>query len=193
MMEFNCSQIFFTSDTHFFHKNIIQYCNRPFKDIEEMNEKLIENWNNVVPYNGIVFHLGDVSFSGKEKTSSMVSRLNGKIYLVRGNHDGKNINEDLFEWVSDQMMIKVLGDSEIPEQKIFMHHFPFLTWPEKEQGCWQLFGHTHQNDILNPYWLNKQSPGQLNIGLDNNEWRPFTFDEVKIRITKNFLGYDRTI
>ena len=189
MMEFNCNQIFFTSDTHFFHKNIIQYCNRPFKDIEEMNEKLIENWNNVVPYNGIVFHLGDVSFSGKEKTSSMVSRLNGKIYLVRGNHDGKNINEDLFEWVSDQIMIKVLGDSEIPEQKIFMHHFPFLTWPEKEQGCWQLFGHLHlKNDINNRNPIkDKLSINQLEIGVDGHNYLPYSFYEIKEKITKNYL------
>ena len=53
------SKIFFTSDTHFDHANIIKFCDRPFKDVEEMNWKLIKNWNDKVPQDGLVFHLGD--------------------------------------------------------------------------------------------------------------------------------------
>ena len=57
---------FYTADTHFFHANIIKYCNRPYKDPQEMNEAIIANWNAKVPQEGIVYHLGDFSFGGAE-------------------------------------------------------------------------------------------------------------------------------
>ena len=85
--EFNPEKTFFTSDTHFGHANIIRLCNRPFKDVEEMNEKLIENWNKVVPEDGTVFHLGDFAFGGSALWNSVIPRLNGQIYLIIGNHE----------------------------------------------------------------------------------------------------------
>lgn len=171
------NKVFFTSDTHFFHKNIIKYCDRPFNDV---NEAIITLWNETVPKNGVVFHLGDVCFGGKEKWESMISQLNGDIYLIKGNHDMEHPPQNLFKGVYDQLMIIVEGDEEIPEQKVFMHHFPFITW----RGCWMF---THQNDAVNTNWLNKLSSGQLNIGMDNNNYCPFSFQEVKERITKNYI------
>ena len=86
---FEPDKVFFTSDTHFGHKNIIKYCNRPFSDIDEMNKVLINNWNKVVSEGDIVFHLGDFAFGGFPLWESIRSRLNGSIYLIRGNHDFK--------------------------------------------------------------------------------------------------------
>ena len=83
--------IFFTSDTHFWHDNIIKFCNRPFNSIEEMNDTIIENWNKVVGKNDIVFHLGDFCFCGSDKFKDIIERLNGYIYLILGNHDWKTI------------------------------------------------------------------------------------------------------
>lgn len=85
--EFSAKNTFFTSDTHFGHANIIKLCNRPFKDVEEMNEKLIENWNKVVSEDGTVFHLGDFAFGGSGLWNSVIPRLNGQIYLIIGNHE----------------------------------------------------------------------------------------------------------
>ena len=90
--------IYITSDTHFYHKNIIEYCNRPFSDVEEMNEVLIENWNNTVSKEDTVFHLGDFTMAeyiqGKSyaeryihTATKLIHRLNGKIILIKGNHD----------------------------------------------------------------------------------------------------------
>lgn len=180
------NKVFFTSDTHWRHKNIITYCDRPFNDVEEMNEALIQLWNETVPKDGIVFHLGDVIFGSKDKWIETISRLNGEIYLIKGNHD-QNIPENLFKGVFDQLLIRVEGDEECPNQIIFMHHFPFITWPFQHQGCWALSGHTHQNDSVNDNWLKKYSQGQLNVGVDNNNYYPFSFQEVKTRITKNYL------
>ena len=84
--------LFFTSDTHFFHKNIIQFCQRPFNDINDMQEKLISNWNNTVPKDGIVFFLGDFAFGNSTEWIKIIKQLNGYIYFILGNHDLQNCN-----------------------------------------------------------------------------------------------------
>ena len=78
--------LFITSDTHFLHKNIIRFCDRPFDDVEEMTEELIKRWNEVVGTADTVLHLGDFGFQ-YNKLKPIVDRLNGSKILVRGNHD----------------------------------------------------------------------------------------------------------
>ena len=84
--------LFFTSDTHFFHKNIIRFCQRPFNDMDDMQEKLISNWNNTVPKDGIVFFLGDFAFGNSTEWIKIINQLNGYIYFILGNHDLQNCN-----------------------------------------------------------------------------------------------------
>lgn len=88
---FNPEDVWFTSDTHFWHENIIRFCNRPFSSIQEMNEELIRRWNETVPEEGVVFHLGDFAFGGAKEWNEVMFRLNGKIYLILGNHDMKQM------------------------------------------------------------------------------------------------------
>ena len=121
--KFDGSKVFFTSDTHFYHGNIIRFCNRPFKDVEMMNETIISNWNNTVGQDDIVFHLGDFCLGGSAEWTKILDRLNGKIYLIMGNHDLKNIRQgyiDRFEHVAMQMHI------EVGKQRIYLNHYPFL-------------------------------------------------------------------
>ena len=89
--EEDAKKIYFTSDTHFSHEAIIKYCCRPFKTVEKMDEALVKNWNEVVPEDGIVFHLGDVGFGQPKYINDILRRLNGKIYLVIGNHDWRRV------------------------------------------------------------------------------------------------------
>ena len=95
--------VFVISDHHFYHKNIIKYCNRPFKNLREMNYIMIKKWNSVVNKNDTVLHLGDFSFGNKEIVNRIRKHLNGKIYLVKGNHDKhsvgwyNNINITMFK------------------------------------------------------------------------------------------------
>ena len=85
-------KVFITSDTHFGHTRIIQYENRPFNSINEMNKEMIKRWNAKVTNNDVVFHLGDFCFGNKEMISAIISELNGKKILVMGNHDrGHNV------------------------------------------------------------------------------------------------------
>lgn len=78
--------IWFTSDTHFGHRNIIKFCNRPWNTVEEMDNALIENWNKVVKPEDIVFHLGDFAFATNGRWKEIINSLNGHIYLIVGNH-----------------------------------------------------------------------------------------------------------
>jgi calcineurin-like phosphoesterase family protein len=80
-------KVFIISDTHFSHNNIIRYEYRPFKDTDEMDEYMIEKWNNVVSDNDLVFHLGDVCISSAKRAEEVLKKLNGRKILIRGNHD----------------------------------------------------------------------------------------------------------
>jgi len=76
--------IFFTSDHHFGHTNIIKFCNRPFANVDEMNEELIRRWNEKIAPGDEVYHLGDFALITPEKLNEILDRLNGTIYLIAG-------------------------------------------------------------------------------------------------------------
>ena len=105
-----------------------------------MNETLIENWNRVVRQDDIVFHLGDFCLGGSHECTKILNRLNGKIYLVLGNHDMKNIRQGYasrFELTIMQMHI------EVDKQKIYLNHCPFLCYGGAYGNTWQQIGHVH--------------------------------------------------
>lgn len=174
------NKIWFTSDTHFFHNKVVEYCQRPFASVEEMNEELIARWNSVVHRDGIVFHLGDFCFGKQDKWNHILDRLKGRIYLVLGNHDAGHISEDVaarFEGVAFQMRLNVNG------QKIYLNHFPFLSYSGDNHGTWQLFGHIHSNlhnyNIINEHRLAVLQPGQYDVGVDNNNFTPVSYRQVE--------------
>ena len=184
--KFNAEHTFFTSDTHFNHANIIRFCNRPFKDVTQMNETLIANWNNVVGEDDTVFHLGDFCLGGAAEWTQVLNRLNGKIYLIMGNHDLKNIRQGFiqrFEHVTMQMHI------EIGKKKIYLCHYPFLCFEGGYKEVWQLFGHVHtrKNNTGNDAGrLQYLYPTQYDVGVDNNGFAPVSFEQVKRLINKQF-------
>ena len=131
----------FTSDTHFWHKNILKYTDRISPDVETMNEFIIANWNLVVRPDDEVYHLGDVAFCGTTKVDDILSRLNGKKYLVYGNHDRGFLKKEKFtkhwEWIKPYHRLKVEGTT------IILFHFPIACWDEQGHGTWHLHGHSH--------------------------------------------------
>lgn len=180
------SKVFFTSDTHFNHKNIMIYCNRPFETVEKMNEVLIANWNSKVPSDGIVFHCGDFALGGSEAWHKIMPRLNGKIHLILGNHDLKNFRQgyaDSFASVQEQLTI------DIGKKKIILTHFPLLcyhgTWGS-EMNVWNLMGHVHtlksNNSGKDFERLQYLFPTQYDVGVDFNNYTPISFQEVKEKI-----------
>lgn len=168
--------VFFTSDTHFYHKNIIRYCDRPFNSIEEMNEELINNWNNVVGPEDYVFHLGDFCFAGSDKWKDIISKLNGHIYLIKGNHDKiSKAMESMFYYTSYEMYI------EIDKTKVYLNHYPFLSYAGAYKNVIQLFGHVHRNKGNR---LKLLFPTQYNVGVDNNNYTPISWKQIKEIIDK---------
>ena len=132
--------IYFIADTHFYHKNVIAYCNRPFKTIEEMNEVMINNWNRIVKNDDIVYHLGDFSLNNNN-IIDFVKKLNGKIYLVRGNHDKKTnsyYNRAGFEVIPTQ--------TKLDEHKIILSHRPLMD-EQIPDGYVNIHGHMHNSDL----------------------------------------------
>lgn len=116
---------YFISDTHFNNENVIKYCGRPFANAEEMNEKLIENWNAVVSENDTVYMLGDFIMGRADTIPNILPRLNGKIILVRGNHDTDAKLEIYCDLYSDKI-IKITDLLYIPYNGLFFVccHFP---------------------------------------------------------------------
>ena len=182
--KFDGSRVYFTSDTHFNHTNIISYCQRPFKNVDEMNERIIANWNEVVSEDDIIFHLGDFCLGGAAEWTRLLDRLNGKIYLIMGNHDRKNIRQgfkDRFEHVAMQMHI------EVGKQRIYLNHYPFLCFEGGYKDVWQLFGHVHtrkNNTGIDAGRLQYLYPTQYDVGVDNNNFAPVSFVQVKRIIDK---------
>lgn len=139
------SRIFFTSDTHFGHKNIIEYCNRPFDSVEQMNDFIIKQWNSVVRENDTVYHLGDVCLGlRKEEIAEILSKLNGTKYLVKGNHDN---------WKNE--VYREIGFKEVYDTPIIIKEFLILSHapiPWKINPMYlNLYGHVHDSDLYETY------------------------------------------
>ncbi len=174
--------IFFTADHHFGHSNIIKFENRPFSDANEMDETLIKKWNQKIGPKDQVFHLGDVSLRRPEKTKKILDRLNGKIYLIRGNHDKsvlKPICKDRFEWIKDYHFMKVPNGPAI-----VLMHYCLRVWEKKHYDSWHLFGHSHSN------LPEVEGELALNVGVDCWEYSPVSFDEISSRMEEKLSTWE---
>lgn len=163
------SEVWFTADTHFGHDKVIQYCNRPFASVEEMNERLIENWNSNVARGDLVYHVGDFAFCKTvEEVEAVSKRLNGSIHLIYGNHDWKPVQRaGGFIWKGDYKRIAV------GKQKIVLFHYSLRVWHGSHRGTWHLYGHSHgslRDDI------NSMS---FDVGVDCWGYCPVLFDVVE--------------
>lgn len=129
----NTRRIFVISDTHFNHKNIIKYCNRPYSSVEEMNRDIICKWNSVVSPNDIVFHLGNFGFGTQMELASIFKQLNGRKYLVMGNHDYK----------AGKKYYEEIGFNGVYKEYI-LANIVFSHYPKKiKAGQINIYGHIH--------------------------------------------------
>lgn len=162
--------MFFTSDTHLFHTLMAKM--RGFQNVEEMNEKLIDNWNASIHRHDTVYHLGDFAFNNPDLKKTRY-RLNGKIHLISGNHDKKNnqlYNGTLFSSHSDLMTLMV------NKQPIVLCHYQMKIWDRSHFGAWHLFGHSHTG--LNTPRLHSGEGKSFDVGVDNWGLYPVSYDQV---------------
>ena len=190
--EKEAEKFYFTSDSHFGHENIIKYCKRPFANVAENDEELIRRWNEKVPKDGIVFHLGDVAFGDPERVDNILERLNGTIYLVIGNHDWRRIVNNhkwRFEMMTQQINMK------IGKRHIILNHYPMLAFSGAWRGVdatYQLFGHVHTSPYtdegLDQARMKMLFTSQYDVGVDNNDFTPVSWKEVDQIINNQMMS-----
>lgn len=167
--------IFFTSDLHLGHANVICHCNRPFASVEEMDETLIRNWNQRVKTNDTVYVLGDLMFRNQKPPEEYLDRLKGRKHLITGNHDRDWVKkcqlEDYFDSVN---RLDYISDGQ---RQMTLCHFPMMSWPHSTRA-YMVFGHIHNNTDAEYWPLICRSELMLNAGVDINGFMPVTFDEM---------------
>ena len=130
---------YYISDLHFGHKNVIKFDDRPFESAEEMDAKIIENWNNVVKKNDNVYVVGDMFWCKMDRAIEILDELNGNKFLVKGNHcrchDGRFLKK--FVKVSEYMEIDDNG------RKVVLCHYPIPYFKNHYYGWYHLYGHVH--------------------------------------------------
>lgn len=164
------SEVFMIGDTHFCHFNIIKYCDRPFNSTEEMNEKLIENWNKVVGKQDQVFMMGDFALCGKEKIIEIGNRLKGNKTLILGNHDGASL--DTYYKAGFKMISKfpILFD-----EFFILSHTPQYI---QENGVYaNIFAHVHTNPMYKS--VNSRS---FCSSVERINYTPISFEVIKKRM-----------
>lgn len=193
----------FISDTHFDHLNVIKYCDRPYKDVDEMNEMLVKNWNETVAPDDIVFIVGDFSLS--ERALRFVARLNGTKILVSGNHDsthpahkkGKEKNivatrgryyEAGFNHIATHLTIG------IAERTVNIAHLPYKgdttddrheKYRLEDDGRVLLCGHVHEK------WKTKFTPKgtlMVNVGVDVWDYKP-----VNVKVLEDLIRKEQPL
>lgn len=164
--------IFFTSDTHFGHKNVIQYSGRPFQDVDEMNEEIVKRWNEVVKPEDVVYHLGDVCLGVKgigkiEYCKQIVPRLNGHKRLILGNHDCLT---NMYRYV-DAGFEKVYDKPIMFDNFFILSHEPLEFVPD---GWVNIYGHVHGDPRFRTF-----SENGICACVERHDYRPISMNDIK--------------
>lgn len=178
-------EILFTSDLHLGHSNVLDACNRPFASIEEMNESLIERWNQKVSAKSEVYILGDFSWRSQVDVRIYLDRMKGKKHLIVGNHDYKLVKkldnpEKYFESVSHMQLIN------LENKLITLCHYPMIEWnrsryalEQENSTSWLIHGHIHNDrEGMAFKFIKDNLPCALNAGVDINNFEPVTFQDL---------------
>jgi len=168
-------QTFFTSDTHFDDAYSLAYFNRPFENVDEMNQVMVEKWNSVVNDEDTVYHLGDFTLEEIRHFTKWANQLQGNIKILPGSHDGPWLKD--FRASDKVQVIAPLVSLEFPElvtvkspQVIVLCHYSMQVWDRSNHGSWYLFGHSHGR--LKGIGLS------FDVGVDCTEFTPLPLETI---------------
>ena len=162
-----------TADSHFGHSKIIEYCNRPFSDVNEMNSELIKRWNSKISDDDVVYVLGDFSFRDGDQC---FHQLKGNKHLIVGNHDGDKILS--LPWLSRDIRLEIkLPDKTGKKHTIIMDHYPMESWNHSHRESLHFHGHVHGR-VLNPI------KNRVDVGVDCWNFYPVSLDEILEKVSK---------
>lgn len=176
----------FTSDTHFGHANIIKYCNRPFKDVEEMNAEMIRRWNARVKSDDTVYHLGDFAFVSPVRAKSICEQLNGIKHIIKGNHDRGLKQLEGYGFATAMSGPVRISIDALGSLGIMAAHKPMSL--QAVAGIYvYLCGHVHT------LWLSQKGPKldanlTINVGVDQHNFAPISLEEIFTLATQHFAS-----
>lgn len=179
------SNVYFASDYHLGHTNILKYDPRPFKDVHHMNRTIIDNHNSVVRPNDDFFFLGDFAFSKDfRQVESWLDELNGNLHFIEGNHDHSKTRK-LYQKYGT--FLGGLADITVNNQQIILCHYAMRVWNRSHHGSWHLYGHSHHSLPDDPH------SRSFDVGINGAgyNYTPLSFNQVaKIMSKKQWKPID---
>jgi calcineurin-like phosphoesterase family protein len=172
------ANIWFTADFHLNHSNILRYCDRPFPNVEEMNQGILDQINRWVKTNDILYFLGDFCMGSKARAVEFRRQIHCKtIFALPGNHDkqARKLTQE-FRWLDN------LSEISISRQRIVLCHYAMRVWNHSSHGAWHLYGHSHGRLPDVP------SSCSMDVGVDTHDFCPWHFEEIKSRMGAKVLS-----
>lgn len=183
--------VFFTSDFHLFHNNVLIFDKRPFVDVHEMHVAIEGGWNEVVKPNDVVIYLGDLSFARREDKASVdaiLSRLNGTIHFVMGNHDKFDEIKKMsrFQSVQDylEVRIKQVDNNKTVETMFCCMHYPIYSWNKSHHGSIMVHGHSHMSLSELEFHKTKKI---FDVGVNGWDYKPISYLQVIEKLSQVVL------
>ena len=166
---------FYIADTHFGHKNVLKFDNRPFASVDEMDRVLIEQWNAVVGSDDDIYIIGDFCYRSTKEPLWYLKQLKGRKHLILGNHDEYLLRDEkvMEEFVSVNNMVRIKDGT----YSIVLCHFPLAEWYGYYRKTWHIYGHIH-NKKQKCYQFLEHEERALNAGCIINHYTPVTIEQL---------------
>lgn len=196
-MRYEKQNLFFISDYHIGHKNIMKYDGRPFADLDEMHHELIKRWNAVVGDDDIVYYLGDLAFCRDETIKWFLSSLRGEINYIIGNHDKMRSIAKLgrFNKIYEYGTEIFIKDDDIKSarhsqgyQQIILSHYPILSWNRAHYGSFHLHGHCHGSMMKDPNYKFFYDRKVMDVGCNLLDYTPASYQQIKEVMSKKEIS-----
>lgn len=157
--------IYFSSDHHFQHAKVIEYCKRPYSTQMEMDSDMIEKWNSVIKDKDEVYYLGDLTLGNWGTARSYLKQLKGRIKFIEGNHDKR-----WFSSLESSQKLPPIYELNYMNKTIVLSHYSMRSWNKSFHGSYHLFGHSHGE--LPPYGKS------FDVGVDCWNFYPVSIEQV---------------